>query len=438
MNTKTISDTESEKIIINQILIDDKIIDDVSAKLKSDMFYDVRFQKCYNIILSMVQNKIKIDTETFRKESENKIDLNTFLDVTSATTSAANFDFFINKIIANYKARNLKRICGEIYETVTIENVDDKIKKIEQEAEGITGLEDDVICNPILQDMIEITPEIQTMMTHPEKLFGYNTGIKALDRKLCGIPKEFIILSARTSMGKTFLAQQMALEFSKQKVKTLFIEYEMSAKAVNLRNIAMLSGFRINDIKFGVCGKDKYKLERVQKAIDDLANNEYYRVAIPQNKSITTLTSFIRKSVKKDGVQAVFIDHLGLIKNDNKYASSWESASEISHTLQSLQRELDIPIIALSQRGRSAEGGKEKGDLSTIRGSGSYEEDCDIVIMIEHKRGTDKEQREKVGAEAEVVDCELFISKNRNNSTGVVECRFNMGKGRFYDIGGKE
>lgn len=436
MAIKVFADTESEKVLINQMVLDDSILDDVIVKAPIESFYNPAYRACYQAILNISGRKEKVDIVSFFTECRtNRLASNeTLTEVTNAVTSAINWSFYADNVMKCYQARQLQKILSERREIITKDNVEEIVSEISAEMDNIANLSNDVIEKSQKDIMIELVPEVEKMITDPKSMMGYTTGLVAFDTITMGIHKEFIMICARPSMGKTFLAQQIALKVA-EKHKVAFIELEMSAKQINFRNIAILAKIRMNDIMYGTIRNDKMKLQRVQDAMDNLALGigRNYRVVEPISRKLSSITSYIRRVVKREGVEIVFIDHVGLIQSDNRYNSAWECAREVSNGLQKIQRELNIALVVLSQRSRSSEGGQNKGDLSTIRGSGAYEEDADVIITIEHARATDSEEKNKLGAEAEKIETELYVAKNRNGTCGIGKCVFMSSYGRFVD-----
>lgn len=435
MTNKIIYDEESEKILINQIINDGEILPEVELKLTDESFFNPKLKKSYEIIKGIAKRGEEVNFVSFTVEAKkNKLD--DVLDfISNNVSSSANWEYYADNILKCEQSRKLKKLLGETIDKITSENASELIGTLTPCIQDITYLSGELKEETQKERIIELVPIIENMIKDPKYSLGYSTGLNVLDNKIGGIHKELVIITARSSMGKTALAQKMALNFAR-KVKVTFIELEMSHVNINLRNLSILSGLRQNDIKYGNIRTDKMKIGRLQKALDELATGEIgnnYKITEPKNRRLSTIINYIRRDVIKNGTKIVFVDHIGLIHTDNRFASKWEEQSEISHAFQKLQRELNIPIILLAQRGRDSEGGKAKGDISTIRGSGSIEEDADLILIIEHARQTDKDQREKVGAEAERIDTEIYISKNRNGNTGVVNCWFRPAYINFVD-----
>lgn len=437
---KLIYDEESEKILISQIVNNEEIFDDVILRLSESSFFNTNFQKCFKMLKKIKNENGKIDQFSFISEFKNEgLNPDVLEQILGSSLSSANYEFYCNKILKCQKARNLKTLLANKVGEITEENADEIINEVLSQMTAINNIDTDFTEETQLERICKLVPMIEKMLTVPNYSLGYNTGLNCLDSAIGGIHNELIVITARSSMGKTALAQQMALCTAK-KIKTTFIELEMSAENINLRNVAMLSNMRVNDIKYGIIKNDKHKIERVQASLEELAKGtigQNYKIAIPRNRKLETIISYIKKDVRKNGTKIVFIDHIGLIKASSGYMAKWEEQSEISHALQQLQRELKIPIVLLAQRGRDSEGGKAKGDISTIRGSGSIEEDADVILIIEHARATDKSEQDKMGADAERIDTDIYISKNRNGNCGIAKCVFKPSFTKFYDVIGE-
>lgn len=432
---KIMYDELSEKTLINQIVNDGDILPEVELKLNKDSFYHPKLKKCYELIKEIASRGEVINFVSFTVEAK-KIGFDEALNfIDSDITSSANWEYYADNIIKCEQARKLKRLLCETLEQIKPDNASELIGVLTPSIQDITYLSGELKEVSQRDKIIRLIPKIEEMLKNPASSYGYKTGLSSLDRKIGGIHNELVIITARTNMGKTILAQKMALNIAR-KDKVTLIELEMSDDAINTRNVSMLSGVRLNEIKYGGCAKDKIKVEQIQKALEELGSGkiaENYKVENLRNRQLSTIINYIRRDAIKNGTKAFFVDHIGLIKTDNKYGAKWEEQSEISHEFQKLQRELNIPIVLLAQRGRESEGGKAKGDLSTIRGSGSIEEDADLILIIEHARGTDKDQIDKMGAESEYIDTDIIIAKNRNGSTGVANCWFKPSYLNFVD-----
>ena len=165
------------------------------------------------------------------------------------------------------------------------------------------------------------------------------------------------------------------------------------------------------------------QLNAVMGKIQSLGTNENF-ILRTGTRNIDEIVTATRAEVLSRGCKAVFIDHAGLISTSGSYRATWESYVEISHKLQALQRELNVPVVVLSQLGRPAEGAKTT-TMANIKGSGAFEEDADVIIAIERERA-------KASNEFQIPTV-LNVQKNRNGPTGHVYAVFMPQKVKFVD-----
>jgi replicative DNA helicase len=232
---------------------------------------------------------------------------------------------------------------------------------------------------------------------------------------------DLILLGARPSIGKTALALSMAANIAgKQKTPAAFFSLEMSSEAVGRRLFSMFSGVEGNKIRKGML--ELGELGEIRDAAALLEQMPFYIVDKP-NMQLMDIRSQARRLVAQYGVRIMFIDYFGLIESEKTRGSDmkarFEEMSENSRSIKSLARELRIPIVALVQLARTAEGNKP--NLAQIRDTGSLEQDADVVMFLHRDREEDKKARDS-GADG--VETDLIVEKQRNGETGLVKLYF--------------
>jgi replicative DNA helicase len=234
-------------------------------------------------------------------------------------------------------------------------------------------------------------------------------------------PAELIIIGARPSVGKTALALTMAANMSisntVRKIPTAFFTLEMSDMALAQRLISSEANIDSNKIRSRLLKASDF--HQLMEAAGRIYDAPLYIVDMP-NMKLLDLRAQARRLRAQQKVEIIFIDYLTLISSDNYLLARHEQIAEISRSLKSLARELDIPIVALSQVRRDAEG--KRPNLSDIRESGSIEQDADVVMFLHRDRESDKKPSDRENAEK--ANTELIIAKQRNGPVGTIEIQF--------------
>ena len=401
------NDTESEKIMLCQMLLDNKIIQEVNSYIRKEAFWNTIFAKCFELISKAFVAGMKVDQTLFMSEFK-EIQMDVKLGIIDAAFSASNWKFYAEKIRNCYTARELQKLLLARASVVTPENANEIATKAMTEIS-------DVLSSVVHTEIYTYADMIPQYMEELEKRYNSKGGTNGAPTKLenlddllgGGIPDEYIFLGARPSIGKTALALQIANAMTERK-KTLFIELEMSQLGITERTVVNMSKIDIRKLRSGLLTVQNF--EALQRVCGQLYENQNMIFSFPKKRNILDVIATIRAQVAINGVNAVFIDHIGLIKPEGVYHSSWEGVREISNTLQMLQRELNIPIFTLIQLNREAE--RKDADLANISGSDVIVQDADIIMTLERKRQENQDET--------IIPATLRILKNRNGACG--EC----------------
>jgi replicative DNA helicase len=289
----------------------------------------------------------------------------------------------------------------------------------------------------------DIIPEaikiIEDRFVTKQEYTGVPSGFKELDKLTSGFqPQELIIIGARPSVGKTALALSMAANISiKSKVPTAFFTLEMSDMSLVQRLISSEAGIESNALRTG------YMTNADLKKLVDAASKIYeaplYIVDMP-NMKLLDLRAQARRLRVQQKVEIIFVDYLTLITSENYQLPRHEQVAEISRSLKSLARELDIPIIALSQLRREVEGKQRDHSgpgLADIRESGSIEQDADLVMFLhrkEEKEGDPKKSEAEPPPIPGVLPTDLIIAKQRTGPTGIVKILFHKKFAKYASV----
>ena len=287
-----------------------------------------------------------------------------------------------------------------------------------------TGFE---IMSSILQKAFE---RIQHIHNHPEDMEGVTTGLVDLNKITNGLHKaDLILLAARPSMGKTALALNIAVNAARAKNKVVIFSLEMSKVQLGNRLLSTASGVNSFYLNTG-----NLTDEDMNKLINALQELEYMKLFIDDTPGITLLEmrSRARRIKHEYGLDLIVIDYLQLMQGGTSRLAEQnrqQEISEISRNLKALARELDVPILALSQLSRSVEmRAEKKPQLSDLRESGSLEQDADIVMFLYRDEYYNRDETENENI------AELIIAKNRNGPTTSIRLQFQKDIMRFGDL----
>lgn len=281
----------------------------------------------------------------------------------------------------------------------------------------------------IRQSLADTWEQLERLSENTDELRGVPTGYKELDNLLAGLQKsDLIILAARPSVGKTTLALDMVRHAaSKAKVPTAIFSLEMSAQQLTQRMLAAESRVNAWKLRVGRVSSDN-EFSQIRDALDELSKAPIY-IDDQAGNNINHMRSVARKLKREFGLGLIIIDYLQLMTTSKAHDSMVNQVTEISRSLKGLARELDVPVLALSQLSRAIESRGGKPRLSDLRDSGSIEQDADVVMFIhrEDRTGTRTEE-ESNGI------TEILVEKHRNGPLGKVQLFFDEKSSTFLPI----
>lgn len=418
---------EAEQATLGAILLDWNSVGDVVAFLRADSFYSQQNQVIFEAMMSLYSAGVKCDMLTLIDELTKNGKLEaaggaSYISVlTDMVPTSANVEYYAKIVQDQATRRNLIKISSEIKADSFDETHESRL--ILEEAEQKIFKLTDSNQSTQVRSMKDVVPAaiklIDNRYKNKNTYSGIPSGITDLDSMTSGFQdSEMIIIGARPSMGKTALAlsmmQHIALE---QRIPCGFFSLEMSGDQITQRLLSQVARIQGTKLRSGMLKIDDFK--KLQDAAGECYNAPLYIVDIP-NMKLLDLRAMARRMKVNQGVKIIFIDYIGLISSENTDQPVYEQQSAISKSLKSLARELNIPIVVLCQVARSAEG-NEPG-LAELRGSGSIEQDADVVMFIHGDRA---KQKSGEGEEYNpVVDRKLIVAKQRNGPIGDVDVLF--------------
>jgi replicative DNA helicase len=278
----------------------------------------------------------------------------------------------------------------------------------------------------IKQSLVETWEQLERLHENKDEVRGVPTGYPDMDNLLAGLQKsDLIILAARPSMGKTTFALDMARNIALAGTPVGIFSLEMSAQQLVQRMLSAESRVDAWSIRTGH-GLSTQHFQTLQEAASRLQKAPIY-IDDQAGNSIVKMRSVARRLKSEHGLGLIVVDYLQLMTTSKNYDSMVNQVTEISRSLKQLARELDVPVLALSQLSRAVESRGGRPRLSDLRDSGSIEQDADVVMFI-HREDRYKDQAEKDNI------AEILVEKHRNGPVGVVQLHFDARTTSFLTI----
>ncbi len=425
-------DIEAEKALLGSILLNSKILEDVADKLKDVYFYDQRNRIVYATMLDLwmnskpvdllfVMDAIKNNLNLKKSEIEN-IDKEFLIELISYSSLSSNPEHTAKIIKEKYMLRlliqvgdNLKMMAFD--GKASAEDILDNAQKQLYEV-SLDNLDKNFVrINEVLDRTFE---RINELYTNQVQFRGIPTGFVDLDMMLGGLHNsDLIILAARPSMGKTSLSLEIVKRIAlQQQIGVAIFSLEMSKDQLCDKLISSVSGIELRKIRSGHLEDSETGSEFIKlgEAIGKLGEAPIW-IDDSGSLNIMELRTKSRRLKSRHNIGLIVIDYLQLMsgRGHNYQGNRVQEVSDISRGLKMLAKELNIPILALSQLSRGVEGREDKRPLlSDLRESGSIEQDADVVLFIHREEVYNRDTKKKGIAE-------ILISKHRNGETGTVE-----------------
>ncbi len=428
---------EAEQSLIGALLIDKDAIIKVADLIGQNDFYRDAHGILYATILELFEKKDAIDilSLTSRLEEKNKLEAiggrSYLVTLTNQTPSAAHVTSYAQIIQRKATLRRLITAANNILEIGyhEEEEVNTVLDKAEQSIFAVSQQFLKEKFTPIQDVLSGAFDRIDQLHKEKGKLRGLATGYHDLDNLLAGFQKsDLIILAARPSVGKTSLALDVARHIAVKGRKAVGIfSLEMSKEQLVDRLICAQAGVGLWKMRTGKLSETTDDFPKIGQAMSELSESRIY-IDDFANTNVMELRTKARRLQMEHGLDMIIIDYLQLMEGSGKKSSSEnrvQEISEISRALKGIARELDVPVLALSQLSRAVEqqGGAAIPKLSHLRESGSIEQDADVVMFI-YRKSSDRNFDINTLTEEEKSTAEIFIAKHRNGPTGNVRLHF--------------
>ncbi len=425
---------ELEEVVLGALMIEKEAINDVIDILYSDTFYKPAHQEIYNAIKELFQNSEPIDiiTVTQKLRSLGKLEFvggaYVIAELTSRVNSAANIVYHSRLLMQYAIKRALITICSKI-ETQAFEDTTDVLQLLDAAQQSLFDISEKNIRKNYMKmkDLMSIAlEELEAKKDKKDGLTGVPTGFTDLDHITSGWQRsDLIILAARPGMGKTAFVVSALRNAAVDHQKAVAI-FSLEMSAIQLVNRLLSAEAELNSEKIKKGNLMQYEWEQLHSKITKLTEAPIFIDDTPA-LSVLELRAKARRLKAQHNIELLIVDYLQLMSGGDGGGGKGNREQEIafiSRSLKNIAKELDIPVIALSQLSRAVEtrGGDKKPMLSDLRESGSIEQDADMVIFL-YRPEYYKITQDESGMPCENM-AEVIIAKHRNGSLDTVKLKF--------------
>ena len=431
---------EAEQAVLGAMLLDQDAALRASELLDDSMFYREAHRRLFRAMAALTEQRSVIDHITLRDELMRRGELESsggleYLgELVDAVPTAANLEFHArivrDKAILRRLIESATAIVTEAYDGKStanelLDSAESRIFHISQQRgdEGFTRI----------KEMLWPTMErIETLQKSGKAITGVPSGFADLDSLTSGFqPSELVVVAARPSMGKTAFCLNVASNAALEGQGIAIFSLEMSKESLVHRMLTAMARVDSQRVRQGTL-RD-FDFTQLARAAGILQSCPIW---IDDTPALTLLEmrSKARRLKAENDIRMVVVDYLQLMRSPEHAENRVQEISDISRSLKALARELEIPVVALSQLSRASEqrGGERKPILSDLRDSGAIEQDADLVIFIHRAEYYDREDESKRGL------AEIMLSKNRNGPTGDIQLRFSREYTRFDNFSTRE
>jgi replicative DNA helicase len=430
--------TEAEQALLGSIMLKSDMLNEVSDFISDTTFYSDKHKTIWKSMLDLHQKGEPIDLLSLSNKLaesgrlENMGGSSYLADLLEKVPSAANAKHYAEIVQKKSMMRRLIEAADYIGslgydEAGELEEILDSAEKRLFDITNYSGSNKFVELKDTLAEAWE---RLDRLHKTKDELRGVPTGFRDLDNKLSGLQKsDLIILAARPSMGKTSLALDIARQAAvNHNIPVGIFSLEMSSQQLVDRMLAAESRIDAWKLRTGKNLHIEHDFVKIRDAMDKLAKAPIFIDDTPGN-NILKMRSIARRLMAERPLGLIIVDYLQLMvptqtKNGDNLV---QQVTEISRSLKNLARELEVPVLALSQLSRAVESRGGKPRLSDLRDSGSIEQDADVVMFI-HR------EKDESGEQARAKDAEILIEKHRNGPTGTIKLFFDSDKSTFVSV----
>lgn len=432
---------EAEAAVLGSMILDPECIGDVVQKIRTEAFYRLEHQMMFDAIIALWEKNKKdedFDLVLLRDELKKRGQLEEvggpeYLErIANAVPSSANVEHYVQIVKEKQMLRELIAAAGEVMTDAfeTTGDVSDKLDKAEQKIFSVTQKKITGAAVAVKDLLTQAFESIEKREGH--HVTGLATGFRELDELTCGLQSgEMIVIAGRPSMGKTSFAMNIAEYIGADNDTPVAIfSLEMSRQQLVERLLCSRAMVDSQVVRKGFLSDEQFQ------ALKDAGNNLINKpIFVDDTPGITPLElrGKARRLRAQHGVKCIVIDYLQLMSLGTRVESRQQEVSEMSRYLKALARELEAPVVVLSQLNRAPEGREDhRPRMSDLRESGSIEQDADVVMLLHREDYYRREDENGPGGQDNIA--EVIIAKQRNGPTGTVKLAFNSQFTRFNTL----
>lgn len=433
---------EAEEYLLSCCLLDgsDVVSRCLEARIKPESFYDPKHGIIFGRLLDLYNRQAPIDISVVAEELKTARQLDqiggyAFLtQVSSRIPTTAQASYFIEKVREQALLREIIRSAtGAVEDCYGFSGgIDEFVDQIETKIFSVTQNRVSESAKQMREPTRDAMNVITKMMMKKGELTGISSGFKDLDQMMWGFQKtEMIILAARPSMGKTSLAlnfaEAAALPKKGPPSAVLIFSLEMGASQLALRMLCSRARVNMKLLRDGLLSKNGEEQNRLLQAADEFSKAPIF-IDDSSAISIMQLRAKARRIHSRTPLGFIMVDYLQLLSPTDPKVPREQQVAEASRGLKAIAKELDVPVLVLSQLNRSSEKDNRTPKLSDLRESGSIEQDADVVLMLARPR--DADEKFQVAADS----AELIVAKQRNGPVGELKLTFLRDITRFENF----
>ncbi|BAB07748.1 replicative DNA helicase [Halalkalibacterium halodurans] len=427
---------EAEQAVLGAIFLEDHALVTASERLAPEDFYRAAHQRIYQVMLDLAEKGEPVDLVTVTAELQDRKALDdvggvAYLgDLANAVPTAANVEYYSKIVEEKSLLRRLIRVATNIAQEgyASEEEVDAILDDAEKTILDVAQRKNSSAFISIKDVLVETYDKIEMLQNQKGEITGIPTGFKDLDRMTAGFQRnDLIIVAARPSVGKTAFALNISQNVATKTDENVAIfSLEMGASQLVQRMLCAEGNIDAQRMRTGALTEEDW--QKLTMAMGSLARAGIYIDDTPGIK-VNEIRAKCRRLKQEKGLGMILIDYLQLIQGNGRSGENrQQEVSEISRSLKGLARELEVPVIALSQLSRGVESRQDKRPMmSDIRESGSIEQDADIVAFLYRDDYYDKETENQ-----NII--EIIIAKQRNGPVGTVELAFIKEYNKFVNL----
>jgi replicative DNA helicase len=430
---------EAERAVLGALMIDPDAIIKVANFLRAEDFYRERHGWIYEAMISLNERREPLDFVTLTDELERRGQLEEvggpayLTDLIASTPTAIYVDHYARIVERTAVLRRLISAAGKIAELAYDESqeMDEVVDRAEQIIFGISESRIHRDLTPIRAIISDVVERIDFLTRNRDTLMGVPTGFTLLDRILGGLQKsDLLILAARPGMGKSSFALSVALNAARRNnARVAIFSLEMSNEQLVQRLLSMETAIDSHRLRMGDINEEEWPI--LLEAANMLATAPIYIDDTP-GVTVNDLRTKARRLYAENGLDLIIIDYMQLMTastgSNGRSENRQQEISYISRSLKALARELNVPVIALSQLSRAVEARSDKRPmLSDLRESGSIEQDADVVLFIYREDYyVEDSDRQNIA--------DVMVAKHRHGSTGSISLYFRKELTQFRDL----